>query len=163
MKQLLTLALALPLFVVAAAAQGTMLPDVELHTLDGDAVQLAAATEGKPTVVSFWASWCAPCKQELTAYSGEYEAWSEELGAEVLAVTIDEPRGLKKVPAMVESLGWTFPVLADRSMALPQALGFQSIPQVYVVDASGKVVYEHSGYAPGDEDKVAEVLASLAE
>ena len=163
MKHLLSVVAAFLLPLAAALAQKT-LPDVEVKTLDGESVSastLAAAADG-PAVVAFWATWCAPCKKELDAYAESYEEWRDDFGAEVYAVTIDTRRQLSKVRPMVESKGWAFPILSDANQQLQQALNFQTVPQVYVVDREGAIVYSHSGYVPGDELEVAEQLAKLA-
>ena len=145
----------------ALRAQDAM-PDVEIATLDGEPVNARDLGNGEgPTVVAFWATWCAPCKQELSAYGDAYADWQAEYGAEVVAVSIDDARQLRRVGPMAEQRGWTFPVFSDAEGKLPAALGFQSIPQVYVVAPDGSIAYAHSGYVPGDEEAVAEALAEL--
>ena len=145
-----------------AFAQETM-PDVEVKTLDGQAVNATEiGAEDGPTVVAFWATWCSPCKNELDAYMEAYEDWKEAYGAEVYAVTIDTRRQLSKVRPMVESKGWEFPILSDANSQLMQALNFQTVPQVFVLDAGGNIVYSHSGYVPGDELEVEEKLEALS-
>lgn len=147
---------------VPAAVAQDVLPDVEIATLDGEAVNVRDLGNGEgPTVVAFWATWCAPCKQELAAYNAQYAAWQQAYGAEVVAVSIDDARQQRRVGPMAEQKGWAFPVMADAEGKLPAALGFQSIPQVYVVAADGSIAYAHSGYTPGDEDAVAAALAEL--
>lgn len=160
-RAILSAAAAFCLSASAALAQETM-PDVEIETLDGEAVNVRDLGNGEgPTVVAFWATWCAPCKQELSAYNAVYEQWREAYGAEVVAVSVDAERQQRRVGPMAEQKGWTFTVLADPESRLPAALGFQSIPQVYVVAADGTIAYAHSGYTPGDEDAVAATLAEL--
>lgn len=147
---------------VAAVQAQDLMPDVEIATLEGEALNARDLGNGEgPTVVAFWATWCAPCKQELAAYSAEYERWKEAYGAEVVAVSIDDERQVRRVGPMAEQKGWDFPVVSDAEGKLPAALGFQSIPQVYVVAADGSIAYAHSGYVPGDEEAVAEALAEL--
>ncbi len=154
---LLALASALSL---SLAAQHTLPADIQLKTLDGQIFSTSdLGREGGATVVALWATWCAPCKLELDVYKEYYPMWKEKYGAEVYAVSIDRGAALKKVPDMVESKGWTFPVLTDESHELMTALELRSIPQIYIIDADGKVLYEHAGYSKGDEKKVEAVLA----
>lgn len=143
-----------------AAAQETLPNDVPLHTLGGEEVSSAtlARAEGA-TIVALWATWCAPCKKELDVYSEFYQEWKDEYGAELYAVSIDNPRAIKKIPAMVADKGWAFPVLTDDQHGMLSALQIRSIPQIYIVGKDGKVLYEHAGYSPGDEEKVRQVLA----
>ncbi len=154
---LLSLASAL---TFSLAAQESLPADIQLKTLDGkDFSSSDLARKDGATVVALWATWCAPCKMELDVYKEFYPMWKEKYGAEVYAVTIDRGAALDKVPLMVESKGWTFPILTDETHDLMAALELRSIPQIYIVDADGKVLYEHSGYSKGDEKKVEQVLA----
>lgn len=138
-------------------------PSVNLKTLDGNSVNIQDQIgQGKTTVVSFWATWCSPCKRELDNVSELYEDWQADYDAEVIAITIDDARGFAKVPGMVASKGWEFPILADTKQELMQALNFQSIPQTFILDAEGKIVYTHNGYNPGDELEIEDKLAELA-
>ncbi len=142
------------------AAQSSLPADIQLKTLDGrDFSTTDLARADGATVVALWATWCAPCKMELDVYKEFYPMWKEKYGAEVYAVSIDRGAALKKVPGMVESKGWTFPVLTDESHELMSALELRSIPQIYIIDRDGKIVYEHAGYSKGDEEKVEAVLA----
>lgn len=158
----LTLLFASALLAVSAALAQDVMPDVVIKTLNGEAVHANTLGNGEgPSVVAFWATWCSPCKKELDAYAEYYDEWKEDLGVEVYAVTIDTRRALSKVSPMVESKGWEFPVLSDANSELMQALNFQTIPQVFVLDKDGNIVYTHSGYVPGDEVEIEEKLIEL--
>lgn len=162
MLKFCSLALTLVLAVSVGSAQDLM-PDVDVKTLTGETVNAKdIGAKSGPSVVAFWATWCSPCKKELDAYAEYYDEWREELGAEVYAVTIDTRRQLSKVAPMVESKGWEFPILSDANQQLQQALNFQTVPQVFVLDKDGKIVYSHSGYVPGDEVEIADKLEALA-
>lgn len=161
MKKLTLLFSALVLAFATAFAQDAM-PDVALKTLSGEAINANTLGNGEgPSVVAFWATWCSPCKKELDAYSKNYSDWKEELGAEVYAVSIDTRRALSKVAPMVVTKGWEFPVLSDPNSELMQALDFQTVPQVFILDKDGKIVYSHSGYTAGDEHEIAKKLKAL--
>ena len=71
-----------------------------------------------PTVFCFWATWCSPCKRELDAVSDFYEELQDEYDVELLAITIDDARSLAKVPALVETKGWEYTILADYALSL---------------------------------------------
>ncbi|HRF37260.1 MAG TPA: TlpA disulfide reductase family protein, partial [Saprospiraceae bacterium] len=117
---------------------------------------------GKITVLSFWATWCKPCQQELDAISEVYPEWQEKYGVQLVAVTIDTQRALAKVGPMVESKGWEYIILSDPNGAMPAALNFQSIPQTFLLDAKGNVIYEHTGYIPGNEFDMEEKIKAAA-
>jgi cytochrome c biogenesis protein CcmG, thiol:disulfide interchange protein DsbE len=139
-------------------------PNLKLKTLDGKTLNLQDfANDGKITLVSFWATWCSPCKKELDAISEFYPEWQEAYGMELLAVTIDTQRALAKVPGIVETKGWEYTVLSANEQEAQNAFSFQTIPQTFLIDKSGKIVWDHSGYLPGDEIELEEVIAKLAE
>lgn len=145
------------------SANSTPFPSVTIKTLDGKSVNIQDYTNnGKITVVSFWASWCTPCKRELDAVHELYEEWVEKYDLQLLAITIDDARGLSKVPAMVKSKGWEFTILADSKQELQRALSFQTIPQTFLIDQNGNIVYSHNGYNPGDELELEKKIAELS-
>jgi len=139
------------------------IPDVNVKTLDGKTVNVRDyISKGKITVLSFWATWCSPCKKELDAISEVYEGWQKDYNVQVLAVTIDTQRDLAKVKPMVATKEWDYTILSDAPGQLKNALNFQSIPQMYLIDQKGVVVYEHTGYLPGDEVDLEKKIKALA-
>ncbi|HRD79706.1 MAG: TlpA family protein disulfide reductase [Saprospiraceae bacterium] len=160
--QLFTFVFCLLASVTAISAQKSI-PSVEIKTLDGKTVNIQKYTQsGKITVLSFWATWCKPCQQELDAISEVYPEWQEKYGVQLVAVTIDTQRALAKVGPMVESKGWEYIILSDPNGAMPAALNFQSIPQTFLLDAKGNVIYEHTGYIPGNEFDLEEKIKAAA-
>lgn len=149
------------LFGFSAIAQQSV-PSAAIKTLDGKTVDLQDyAKNGKITVFSLWATWCSPCKKELDAIAEIYPDWQEEYDMELVAITIDTQRALAKVKPMVEAKGWEYIVLSDANNVLRNSLQFQSIPQTYLVDQSGKIVYTHTGYVPGDEYELEDQMKKL--
>jgi cytochrome c biogenesis protein CcmG/thiol:disulfide interchange protein DsbE len=145
-----------------AAAPTQELPDVNLRQLDGELVNIRDyATNDKVTILSFWATWCTPCKRELDAIQDLYPEWQETYNVEVLAINVDDARAQAKVRPLLEEAGWEFEVLMDPSKQLMQALGFETIPQTFIVGLDGQVVYEHNGYKPGDEYALEDFLKEL--
>jgi peroxiredoxin len=162
---LIKLFLILSVIICAAAFTSPInnpFPSINIKTIDGKTVNTKDYTSiGKITVVSFWATWCTPCKRELDAINDYYSEWVEKYDIQLLAITIDDARGLTKVPATIQSKGWEFTVLADTKQELQQALNFQTIPQTFLLDQKGEIVYSHNGYSPGDEIKLEEKIAAL--
>ena len=139
------------------------IPSVDIKTLEGKTVNIQDYIgQGKITVISFWATWCSPCKKELDAISDIYGEWQSEYNMELLAITVDDSRSLTKVPAMIETKGWEFTVLSDSKSDLRKALNFQAVPQTFLLDENGDIVYSHSGYTPGDEFELEEKIKALA-
>ncbi|RMF30926.1 MAG: TlpA family protein disulfide reductase, partial [Bacteroidetes bacterium] len=158
----LLLLLILFLLPLAAAEAQQGVPDLVFRTLDGEEVRLKQLVgDGRPRILSFWATWCAPCKRELDAIAGHYAEWQRAYGVEVIAVSIDSRRALSKVPELVESKGWPYRIFVGDEREIMGALGFQTIPQTYLIDGQGRIVKSHSGYQPGDELKLLERLKEL--
>lgn len=158
--------LSIPVFAIFLFSfnvpSGKPFPHVDIKTLDGKVVNTKSLiNQDKITIISFWATWCTPCKRELDAIHEMYGDWAETYNVQLLAITIDDARGLTKVPALVKSKGWEFSVLADSKQELMQTLNFQTIPQTFLLDKNGNIVYTHSGYNPGDEIKLEEEIKKL--
>ena len=110
LKRMLSL-VALAMISMAAFAQ---LPSIQLNDIDGNAVNTAElSNDGKPFVISFFATWCKPCNRELDAIQEQYEDWQEETGVKVFAVSIDQGQNINKVKPMVDQKGWDFNILLD--------------------------------------------------
>ena len=139
------------------------LPDVSIKDLKGKTVNIQDfAKNGKITVISFWATWCSPCKKELDAMADLYPEWQEKYDVEVVAITIDNARALAKVPGMVKSKQWDYIILSDANQKLQRALNFQSVPQTFLLDQKGNIVFTHTGYVAGDEYELEDEIKALA-
>ena len=160
MKKLLT---AIAVIFLAAGLQAQELPSTTLKTLEGKQVDIKdmISTEG-PTVISFWATWCKPCIKELTAFADYAIDLEDEFGAKVLAVSIDDTRNSARVAPLVQGQGWDYTVLLDENQDLKRNLGIVNVPFTLVLNSEGEVVWKHSGYSPGDEETLAEVVEEVA-
>ncbi len=160
----LTTLLFLAFFLANGLLAQKTLPKVDVKTLDGETVNiLEYAENGKITVLSFWATWCSPCKKELDAIAEYYGEWQEAYDMELVAITIDNARALPKVKPMATSKGWEYTILSDAREELRRALNFQTVPMTFVLDQRGNIVYSHNGYNPGDEFELEDKIRELAE
>lgn len=148
-------AVALTAFGASAA-----LPSVSLKNIDGKTVDTAQlSNDGKPMVISFWATWCKPCMRELSAISEIYDDWQEETGVRLIAVSIDEAQNEQKVKPVVERKGFdAYEVLLDPNGEFKRQLGVNDIPHVFVVDGQGNIVWNHQGYVDGGEEDILEAV-----
>jgi len=120
-------------------------PDFQLTSLDGEQVSLADYRGKKKVVVSFWASWCGPCRLELPALAKFYQRHQADANRfEVLAISSDEdPRDALK---FVTKAKLPFPVLMDSTSLVGEKYGASVIPMMFIIDENGKVIYGHSGF-----------------
>ncbi len=128
------------------------LPDVTVKDLSNKSVNISDyGKNGKITVLSFWATWCSPCKKELNNIAELYEDWQDEYDMELVAVSIDDSRNASKVKTYINGQQWDYDVLLDPNSSLKRALNFQTVPYTLLIDSKGSIVYTHSGYVEGDE------------
>ncbi|MCB0525339.1 MAG: TlpA family protein disulfide reductase [Lewinellaceae bacterium] len=162
MKKILTIFAAV-LLTSTAFSQTKKIPSAVLKTLEGQSVDAATlGGDGKIRVVSFWATWCSPCKKELDAISEIYEDWQHDYDVELVAISTDDARSAAKVPGVVNAKGWPYRILLDSNKELSRAANIQSVPYTFLLDKEGNIVFEHIGYAPGDEEELEEQIAKLA-
>lgn len=161
MKKLLFLTFAVGLIAMSFTVLDKKFPALKLKNLDGKEVDLNASfSKNKLTVVSYWATWCSPCKKELDAMNELYPSWQKD-GIEVIAITIDDIQQLNKVKPLAQQKKWKYTLLSDANKESMRTLNFQSIPQTFVVDKNGNILYTHSGYVAGDEFELEKKLKSF--
>lgn len=128
------------------------LPTAEIKTLDGTATTLQEISKDNSLiVVSLWATWCVPCKNELDAINDVYTDWQDETGVKLYAVSVDDSRTVSRVKPLVNGKSWDFDILLDTNNDLKRELGAATVPLTLIIK-NGKIVYRHSGYTPGAED-----------
>jgi cytochrome c biogenesis protein CcmG/thiol:disulfide interchange protein DsbE len=154
----LVLGLGLAPHAVALDA-GAKMPEIALADLGGKKIDLASLA-GKVVIVDFWATWCAPCREELP----ELEKFHKKYGAKGLAivgVSVDkEPGGIKD---FLDKLKVTFPVVHDAGHQVSGKYSPPRMPSSYIIDRKGVVRYVHGGYRAGDaaefDKQIQELLA----
>ena len=147
---------------IVGIAQAQTLPAVTLKDINGKTVQTdKLSNDGKPFIISFFATWCKPCNRELSAISEVYADWQDETGVKLIAVSIDQAQNINKVKPLVDSNGWEYDVLLDPNSDFKRALGIQLIPYVIIVDGKGNIVYKHNGYTDGAEKELIEKVREL--
>jgi len=125
-------------------------PAFDLPALDGHRVSLADYRGKKKLVVSFWASWCGPCKMEMPVLREFYQRQRKNADKfELLAISIDDERA--PAERFASEMKLPFPVLLDLHSQAAEAYGVESIPSLFIIDEKGKVIYGHTGFELGLE------------
>ncbi len=138
------------------------IPSVDIKTLGGETFNTTNISNDGPIFLSFWATWCKPCVQELMAINENYSDWQEETGLKVYAVSIDDTKSSNRVAPFVNGKAWDFEVLLDTNSDFKRAMNVINVPHSFIIDKSGKIIWQHTSYSPGDEDEIYEIIKKAA-
>jgi thiol-disulfide isomerase/thioredoxin len=162
MKKLFSF-LIVALFTITVNAQQTI-PAVNIQTIDFEPFNTSKIeNDGNPVIISFWATWCSPCKRELNTISDMYEDWVDETGVKIIAISIDDARNMSKVPSYVNGVDWDYEVYLDPNGDLKRAMGVNTVPHTFLLNGNGEIVWQHTGYQPGDENHLYDLVVEVAE
>lgn len=160
MKKLLT---ALTLVVAAFTAQAQSVPDVKIKNMDGATVSTnTIANDGKPMIISFWATWCKPCIKELETINEVYAEWREQTGVKLVIVSIDDARTTSSVAPFLNAKGWEYESYLDVNSDFRRAMNVNMVPHTFLLNGKREVLDQHTSFAPGDEDKLFEKVKAAA-
>ena len=155
------IALLLVLAVQDAPGQsGRRAPDFTLDDLEGNRVALKDLTGHGPVLISFWATWCRPCLEELGELQQLYQEY-EGRGLTMLGISTDSQKSLAKVKPLARSKGYTFRILLDTNGDVARLYYAQNVPYTVIIDSWGLIVYAHMGYRKGDEREVRKAIDGL--
>ncbi len=142
---------------------GRPLPKVDVKTLDGRVVSTSTfENDGKPIVISFWATWCKPCIHELTTISDVYEDWQDETGVKLIAISVDNSRTSGGVLPLVNGKDWDYEVYLDENKDFQRAMGVNLVPHTFVLNGKGEIVWEHTAFTEGSELELINIIRKVA-
>ena len=137
-------------------------PAIEVKTMEGNPFNMSSiSNEGKPIIITFWATWCKPCIKEHDAINDVYEDWVDETGVKMYAISIDNARSSRQVLPLVNGKSWEFEVLLDENGVFKRAMNVNVPPHTFIVDGNGMIVWQHVGYLDGDEAEYIEIVEKL--
>lgn len=131
-----------------ATLDGKPAPAFTLHDLDGRRVSLADY-KGRPVLVNFWATWCAPCKLEMPWFEQFRKQYAAQ-GFEILGIAEDDA-GKDEIAKSAKKLGVDYPILLTDQKVAPAYGGVDYLPMSFYVDRSGVVREQTAGLATKDE------------
>jgi len=138
-----------------------MLPDLSVRLLNGKQVRLSALLEEGPLLVSFWATWCAPCKKEMIFLEEFHQKYNEN-SFRVLAISTDSPKSMSKVKSYIRAKKHTFLVGIDPNQEIAKKMNALLMPTTLILNKDRKVSWYHQGFIPGDEKEIeAQIRAVL--
>ena len=152
MKGIIKKCLTAMLLCVSAAAIATpptSLPaNISLTNAQGKKVAVSSIRQnGKPTLVSFFATWCGPCRRELSAISENIVSWRKQTGVKMVIVSLDDPSNRDQVIKMVKDNGWSnFELYFDDSREFSKLMEVSGIPHMLFVDGKGNIVDSAVGF-----------------
>ena len=162
MKKIIIALLALCMGSSLMAQNAKMPQNIALKSVDGQTVQSSVIqNDGKPVIISFWATWCKPCNRELNTIKEVYEEWQEETGVKLVAISIDDARSASRVKPHVDGNDWPYEVYLDQNSDLKRAMGVVNVPHTFILNGEGDIVWQHTGYQDGGEEELIEKVREL--
>lgn len=132
-------------------------PDFTLRSLNQSNLKLSEQA-GNVVLLNFWASWCAPCRQEMPLLNDLHNKY-KALGFSVIGVNVEQETNLAK--SFISSTPVDFPILFDDSNTASKLYDVSAMPTTVIIDRNGVVRHLHKGYQSGDEKLYQKIVKQL--
>ena len=137
------------LLTVSSLSQN-IIPNTKIKNLESEFIYTNdVLNQNNFYIISFWATWCIPCINELDAIVDIYEDLEKD-NIEVIAISTDDARTKKRVRPMINGKDWNFKILLDENHDLKRVLNIVGIPHTIITKGT-KIIYRRVGYSPGEE------------
>ena len=136
---------------------GESAPDFELRSLDGPIVRLTSL-RGKPVVLNFWATYCAPCRVEMP-WLAELDQKYRPQGVQIIGVALDDPEAEQDVAKFIAQGGVHYTILIGDSSVADTYGGVRFMPQSFFIDRDGRITKTSLGLT--DKHDLEEGLKTL--
>lgn len=136
------------------------IPNVQIKSLENKIENTQDLFDGESLVIlSFWATWCKPCIKELDAYNENIIDWADETGVKLYAISVDNARSMSRVAPFVNGRGWNdIEFYLDPNEDFKRAMNVINVPHTILLDGNGKILWQHTSYADGDEYELFDVI-----
>ena len=136
-------------------------PSFSLPSLDGKEIALETL-RGKVVLLTFWATWCGPCRSEMPALEQLYRDFRAYPDFALLTVNTEQ-RSMRSLREFIAKNNYDFPVLLDADNAVSAAYGVSALPSAFVIDREGRIVFSHAGALDWSDSSLREALQKLLE
>jgi len=143
-------------FSYAASINGKA-PNFTLKSMSGKNLKLSEY-RGQVVMINFWASWCAPCRQEMPLLEDLYKKY-KGLGFTLLGVNVEQDSS--KASTLLRSIKVSFPILFDNKNTVSKMYKVLAMPTTIIIDRDGNMRYLHKGYKPGYEQEYRQQVRAL--
>ena len=134
--------------------------NLRLNRIDGKKVNIKQYLDSGPVLINFWATWCGPCKKEMLHLDRLSKTYQKNK-LTILSISIDTQRSLSEVKRFVRSNRYDFEVFLDPNQQIFKKLNRNIMPTNVLLDTTGKIVWMHYGYMPGDEKIMEQQILQL--
>lgn len=146
----------------------TLFPyDLSFKDASGKELMSAEAMpkNGKPTILLFWLTTCAPCRIEMMQIKKKYEGWKNMADFNLYAISTDFPKNHERFYKTVKEQEWGWDTYLDVNREFLKIMpgNLNGLPQTFILDKDGKIVFHKRKYRHGDEDKLFAKIMEIAD